>query len=55
MEEIHEVGVALDDGELTLIALNGLDMSYDAFVTAQTTRVDDITYIRGIPGATTST
>lgn len=33
-EEVQEAGVSLSDGELTLIALNGLDASYDAFVTA---------------------
>lgn len=43
-EEVQEARVALDDGELTLIALNGLNASYDAFVTAQTAREDDITF-----------
>lgn len=43
-EEVCEVGVALVDGELTLIALNGLDVSYDAFVTAQMARADEITF-----------
>lgn len=43
-KEAHEVGVALDDGELTLIALNNLDNSYDAFVTAQSARADEITF-----------
>lgn len=31
-----------DDGELSLIALNGLDQSYDPFVTTQTDRVHDM-------------
>lgn len=44
MEEVREVGVALDDGELTLIALNGLDSTYESFVTAQLARVDDISF-----------
>jgi len=43
-EEVCEVGVALDDGELTLIALNGLDASYDAFITAQMARADEIAF-----------
>lgn len=43
-EEVQEAGVALDDGELTLIALNNLDLLYDAFVTAYTARVDDISF-----------
>lgn len=34
----------LDDGELMLITLNGLDASYDAFVTTQKAPVDDITF-----------
>lgn len=32
-EELHEAGVVVDDGDLTLIAMNGLDESYDPFVT----------------------
>lgn len=43
-EEVREAEVALDDGELTLIALIGLDASYDAFVTAQMARANDITF-----------
>lgn len=45
VEEIHEVGVPLDDGELSLIVLNGLDLIYDAFVTAQMARVDNVSFI----------
>lgn len=44
MEEVCEAGVTLDDGELTLIALNGLDSSYDAFVMAQFARADEIPF-----------
>lgn len=33
-EELREVCVIVDDGELLLIALNDLDESYDPFVTA---------------------
>lgn len=43
-EEICEADVALNDGELMLIALNGLDASYDAFVMAQTARADEISF-----------
>lgn len=45
-EEVREAGVALDDGELTLVALNGLNASYDAFVTVQSARADDITFAK---------
>lgn len=41
-EELHKAGVIVDDGELSLIAFNGLNETYDPFVTTQTTRVDDI-------------
>lgn len=44
VEEVCEVGVALDDGELILIALNGLDLSYEAFVTAQSARADEVSF-----------
>lgn len=37
-EELREAGIIVDDGELSLIALNGLNESYDPFVTA---RVDE--------------
>lgn len=43
-EEVRDAGVALDDGELTLIMLNGLDDSYEGFVTAQLARADDMTF-----------
>lgn len=35
-EEVREASVALDDGKLTLISLNNLYASYDAFVTTYT-------------------
>lgn len=44
-KEVREAGVALDDKELTLVTLNGLDSSYDAFVTAQIARADEITFV----------
>lgn len=44
VEVVHEAGVALDDGELMLIALNGLDTSYDAFVTTQIARANEINF-----------
>lgn len=41
--EVREAGVPLDDSELSLVTLNGLDSSYDAFVTSLTARADDLT------------
>lgn len=41
---MREAGVALDDGELILIALNGLGSSYEAFVAAQSGRTDEISF-----------
>lgn len=43
-EELREAGVVMDEGELSLIALSGLDRSYDLFVTTQTARMDDIVF-----------
>lgn len=43
-EELQEASVVVDDGELSLIALNGLDESYDPFIMAHTARVDDINF-----------
>lgn len=43
-EEIHEAGTMVDVGKLSLIVLNGLDTSYDPFVTTQIVRVDDISF-----------
>lgn len=43
-EELREAGVVIDDGEFSLIALNGLDASYNPFVTAQTAHVEDISF-----------
>lgn len=37
-------GVALDNGELTLIALNEFDFSYGAFVTTHIAWADDIPF-----------
>lgn len=43
-EELRQAGVIVDDGKLFLIAPNGLDQSYDPFVTAQTAQVEDISF-----------
>lgn len=43
-EELRKVEVIVDDRELSLIVLNGLDNSYDSFVTAQTARVENISF-----------
>lgn len=43
-KELREAGVVIDDGELSLIALNSLDESYDSFVTSQTARIDEIPF-----------
>lgn len=43
-EEVHKSGVAFIDGELTLVALSGLYALYNAFVTTQTARADEITF-----------
>lgn len=40
-EELHKAGISVDDNELMMIILNGLDQSYGSFVTTHTTRVDD--------------
>lgn len=44
-EELRQAGVVIDDSELSLIALNGLDETYDSFVTSQTARVDDVSFL----------
>lgn len=43
-DEVRDAGISMDDGELTLIALDGLDASYDAFVTAVTASAGDLTF-----------
>lgn len=43
-KELWEAETTIDGGELSLFSLNGLDTSYDPFLTAQTTRVDDIIF-----------
>lgn len=43
-KELWEAGIVVDNGDLSLIALNGLDESYDPIVTAQIARVDDISF-----------
>lgn len=44
VEEFAEASVAIDDGELSLIAMNGLDQTYDPFVTDQIAHGDDISF-----------
>lgn len=44
VEELREAGIAVDDGELSLIALNWLDASYDPFITAKMEQIDDINF-----------
>lgn len=46
-EELREARVIVDDDELSLIALNGLDEAYDSFVTTQTARIDGINFAIG--------
>lgn len=41
---MREAGVIIDDGKMSLIALNGLDSSYDPLVTSQTAKVDEICF-----------
>lgn len=43
-EDLREAGVVIEDGELSLIALNGLNEAYDSFVTSQTARIDEICF-----------
>lgn len=43
-KEVCEANMALDDGEHTLIVLNGLDSTYDVFISAHTTRANNILF-----------
>lgn len=43
-KELREADESIEDGDLSLIALNGLDQSYDAFVTANTVGIDSINF-----------
>lgn len=43
-EEVCEANVALDDSELSLIALNGLHSTYDGFVMTDATQADNIPF-----------
>lgn len=40
--EVHDAGITVDDEELALFTLDGLDSSYNAFVIAVTTTSGDI-------------
>lgn len=42
-KELREAGVTIEEGDLSLIILNGLDPSYDYFVTAEMSKVEDMT------------
>lgn len=42
-EELREVGVPIDDCDLCLTAMNGLDELYDLIITAESARMEDIT------------
>lgn len=42
--EIRDVGIEIEDEELALFSLDGLDSSYDVFVTAITTSFDDLSF-----------
>lgn len=42
-EESREVGVTNNEGDLSLISLNGLDSLYDSFVTSKTSKVENTT------------
>lgn len=44
-DQLRQVGVIIDDGELSLIALNGLDETYDPFVNVQMARINDISFV----------
>jgi len=43
-DELREAGVIIEDDELSLIALTGLDDSYKSFVTSHTAQVDEIDF-----------
>lgn len=40
-EDLKEAVVSIDDGELSLFTLNGLDSSYDSFFIIETLKVED--------------
>lgn len=42
VEELWEADIPIDYKELSLIMLKELDQSYDPLVTAQATRIDDV-------------
>lgn len=48
-DELRDARVAIDEGELVMIALNVLDASYDPFVTTQMAQFDHI-YFATIQG-----
>lgn len=44
VDEVRDVGIIVDNEELALFALDGLNFSYDAFVTTVTTTSGDISF-----------
>jgi len=45
IDEIRDAGITIDDKELALFAMDGLESSYDAFVMAITATVGDISFV----------
>lgn len=43
-DEVRDTGIYIEDEELALFALDDLDSSYDAFVTAITVTTGDISF-----------
>lgn len=43
-DEIHNIGVVVNDGDLILIPLVGLDSSYSPLITTIATMADNITF-----------
>lgn len=44
VDEVRDAGIVVDDEEIAPFVLNGLDSSYDAFVTAVTATSGDISF-----------
>lgn len=45
-DEAWHASITLDDGEVYLIALNGLDASYEAFVMARSSQTNDLGFAK---------
>lgn len=50
VDEVRDNGLKIEDSELALITLDGLDNSYDTFVTVVTTSVGELSFskIKGL-------